>query len=296
MPISAADKKWIAELIADELSAHKTEIIKQISLLNDTTSITDAVKAAIAPLQKQLADLNETVSKKTAEISSLTTKLTEKDTQINKLEADVIAATKRNIQLHSVILEKADDSESYSRKDSLCISGIEFKPREDNAALQTRVIQTLKSNGVNINDNDIFRLHHCSKPVPMNKFKKFLNNVNETPLTIDENDPTKTAEIIVRFSNWRARSNVHALRYGKDLPIRVNVDLTSYRRDLLVQIRDHLKANDLKAYAYVNSECRIVLKDVDANDRAFIQNWDHFEQLAQSLAIDPRFHRRPFRS
>ena len=202
------------------------------------------------------------------------------------------AATLQNLESRSTIHEKADDSESYSRKDSLRISGIEYNPHDDNMALQTKIIEKLAANKVDICENDIFRLHHCGKPVPMNNLKKFMNNVNDTKVQIDENDHTKTAEIIVRFTNWRARSRVYALHHAKNLQIWVNVDVTKYRREMLAEIREHLKTNNFKAYAYINSECCIVIKTVDADQRSIIQNWSTFESLAESLTVDPEFHRR----
>ena len=297
MPISAADKKWISELIAEKLAAQKVELIDQIApQSHDTASlsatITAAVKAAIAPLEKKIAELNVIISKKAAELSCMKIQLTDKDAKIKKLEADVIAASQRNVELHSTILEKADDSESYSRKDSLRVSGVIYHAREDNAALQTKVIAKLAENNVTIDERDIFRLHHCGKPVAMNKFHKFLNNVNDTKIDIDESDRTMTAEVIVKFSNWRAGSQVYALHHRKDLQIRVNVDSTKYRRDLLADIRSHIKQNHFKAYAYINAECRIVVRDVDADQRSFIQNWDSYEALTESFSVDPNFGRR----
>ena len=254
--------------------------------------ISNAVNVAIKPLLDEITILRETLEETRDQYQALQNKLSDKNTQIANLEQTVISSTQRNVALHSLILQKADEGESYSRKDSLRISGIAVDPNEDNDSLRRSVLATLNEHDAQISDNDIYRLHRSSKPQPMNKFKTYLNKVNKTPLPIDPADKTETSEVIVRFARWAPRARVYNIHYKKDIAVKVKCDLTKYRQDVLNNARQYLKDNNLRGYCYNTAECNLCLKNVTTGKKTFFTNFADFKFQAAILIEDPLFHQR----
>ena len=284
MRLSDKDKEEVRTIITEE--------INKLHDIDHAKLISDAVKDAIKPLHDEIANLRELLEETREQNQSLQAKLFEKNVKIANLEQTLTTATQRNVTLHSLILEKSDDNETYSRKDSLRVSGIEFDPDEDNVSLQQNVITKLDELGVRIEDRDIYRLHRSSKPQPMNNYKKYLNKVNSTPVEIDPHDNTETSKVIVRFSRWAPRARVYALHYKKDLAIKVKCDLTKYRQDLLKDARQYLFEKSLKGYCFNTAECKLCLKNVSTGRKSYFSNFAEFKTQAAALIEDPLFHRQ----
>ena len=263
MVIAKTDKEWIEN---NFVSATKL-----------TALINDAVAAAIRPLQ--------------ATIDGLTKTLNEKNKRIEDLENQLNESVARNSAL---IQQRADDNEQYSKKQNLKIAGIKFIQGEHKNDLEKRVISALGDEGVVINPADIFRLHHCGRPHPLNKLKKHMNFTKPTPFEIDPNDDTLTAEIKIRFTNWSSRSKVYDLKY-QNSNLRVDLDITKFRDNLLKKIRNVLFEKKLRAYAYINSECKLVLNnrsgDSPEGEKTFLDGWAQFLDIIPKLRADPTFHK-----
>ena len=291
--LSEEDKQFVLAQVRIEVRKELTATEQQPSQTNDLkTLIAEAIKDAQKPLLAEISSLRDVVNETNDQLTALQNKLIEKDAIIKELKDQVANSAQKNIELNSLIMEKHDELESYSRKDSLRISGIEFDEEEDNNSLQEVVISTLAEQDINISKNDIFRLHRASKPFPMNKYKQYLNKVNKTKQPIDTNDTTQTAEVIVKFNNWSARSKVYKHHYQKDAFLRVKCDLTKYRQGLLQTARDYLKDHKYKAYVYCNSECRLVIKNVNNNRTNIFNNFEEFKHLCTALVVDPKFHEK----
>ena len=265
MPLNEKDKSWIQQNFA------KNSDIGNI--------IQNAVSAAIAPLQKEIADLK----------SMLATK----DKRISDLELRLKESIKRN---SAMIHQRADDNEQYSKKQNIRISGVTFIRDEENGDLEKRVISALGNEGVVIKSHDIFRLHHCGRAHPLNKFKKHRNHSKPNKFVIDENDSTKTAEILIRFTNWRARSAVYNLKHQRDSELGVNLDLTKHRSNQLSTIRQEILDQNRSAYAFVNAECKIVLNDCSESEadprKIFLDSWQHFHEILPEIKVDEEFGKR----
>ena len=197
----------------------KDEISKQSnSFFNESiaNAVEVAVAAAIKPLILQI-DLLSKALEDTKKIHEQ--EIANKDARISTLEQTIIAQNKRNLEIQSLMLEKDDLNEQYSRKDCLRISGIPISKEDDNDAIQTKVINSLSENGVEIEDSDIHRMHRSGKPQSMADYKKFLNRTFDSKFPIDQNDNnTETVEVIVRFTRWAPRSRVYSLHYKKKSP------------------------------------------------------------------------------
>ena len=291
--LSEADKVELRAYIVDQIneseSRHSVKLAAQQSS-QSVKLIADAVAEAIKPLMEEISGLRSLLEETRTQNETLNNKLFEKNANILDLEQSVVSLTQRNVALRSLILEKSDESEQYSRKDCLRISGIPYNSEEDNDSLQQSVIATLNENGVSINENDIHRLHRSSKPQPMNNYKKYLNKVNKKQSPIDPDDNAETCEVIIRFTKWAPRARVYSLHYRKDLAIKVKCDITKYRQELLKDVRTYLADNNLKAYCYVTAEAQLCLKNVATSKKSFFANFADFQIIAVSLVVDPRFH------
>ena len=252
--------------ITPELSAALTEIISK--------AVESAVQKALAPLAAQIAA-------QAAQIDELSKTINEKTTSIRDLES-------RNLQLQSDIIEKTNTLEQYSRKDCLRLDGFPISPNEDNASLQATVITKLHEMGVEIGNSDIFRMHRSGKPYPMNKFKTYLNRINEKnenfdKIRIDDNDNTQTSQVIMKFTNWNARSKVYQLHYDKDIRIKVKCDLTKTSLDIISTARQHLADKDLAGYVYNDAECRLMLVDKSTSNRKSFSSFLQFKEMCNVL-------------
>ena len=282
MRFTGDDKKWLDDTI---LQAVKT-------------AVSAAVVAAVATLHKDIAGMQSTLEGTRLQLAAVNDKLMERDNRIIQLEQTttnlqetttnlqekLISSVQRNVSLRAFIEERSDHHEQYSRKDSLRINGVVISDKEDNESLKAAVIDELSENGVSINEQDIFRLHRSGKPSPLNKFKEYLNKTNDKKqVEIDANDTRQTAEVIVRFTNWSARSRVYKLHYEKDLSLRVKCDLTRHRQEVLSLARDYIKTNNLAGYVYNNAECSLVLNDTLSRKRHYFETFREFSQLAKML-------------
>ena len=117
----------------------------------------------------------------------------------------------------------------------------------------------------------------------MNKYKENINKYIDAKLKINPRDKTQTSEVLMRFTNWSARSRVYKLHYDKGSSIRVKCDLTKHHQEVLQLSRDLIKNNNLHGYVYANGECRLTLKDSYTGKRHFFDGYREFEQLARIL-------------
>ena len=291
MRLSDGDKKFLSDFISEKVSDIIANKLAE-KLAEQGKLVEDAVAAAVKPLTTEIEKLHSALTDSQDQFKALQNKLIEKTEKVTELEKKVIHVTQQNIKLQSIIHEKADESEQYSRKDSLRINGIAVQNGETNESLQTAFIEKLREYNVEIDKSDIFRMHRAGRAHPINNLKKHLNNCDKRNLEINPADKTETAEIIVRFSNWRSRSSVYSVKYNKSADILVKCDLTKYRQDLLAEARAHLKDHQLKGYVYNNAECRLVLNDAAVNEKFYFDNRNKFEELCESLLVDANFHKR----
>ena len=74
--------------------------------------------------------------------------------------------------------------------------------------------------------------------------------------------------------------------------LRANLDLTKFRSEMLTRMRKTLFDKKLRAYAYINGECKVILNDCSGEgDKIFIDGWDHFMDVIESIRVDPTFYK-----
>ena len=288
MPLSAPDIKTVKDLIE---ASTKTIVETNNSTLKGL--IKSAVSAAVAEANKafndELTRLNDIIEETRDNVTALQNKLIEKEERIASLELKVATTSKSNIELSSKLNEATDRGETYSRKDCLRIEGLPYSADEDNASLQKKVIAKLKENKVTISKGDIFRLHRSGKPYPLNQYKKFAGYDEKD---IDKKDKSTTAQVIIKFTNWEARSKVYNIHYDQNSDIHVNCDLSKYQSDLLKSARAYIKDNNRKGYAYNDSECRLIVRDVDRDQRRPFTNISDLKKIADNMIVDADFHKK----
>ena len=279
--------------VAEQQEWIRSEITEHINTDAFNNIISAAVIKAIEPLIIRIDKLAELITIKDEKINALVNQNKDLILKQTELEETIKKQHTSNIKLRSEMNHKVDFAESYTRKDSVRISGIPITPDEENDALTDIVINTLSQHGAIIDKQDIFRLHRSGKPQLMNKFKEYANKQNVPKLQIDANDRTETAEVLVKFTRWEPRMRVYNLKYTKNLPIRVRADLTKYRQEVLKMSREHLRANNLAGYCYNNAECKLILCDAIRRRRHHFSSMAEFETLCRNeLDEDPTFHTR----
>lgn len=267
MGLTNQDREWVQKNFAQQSNIH--ELIKQ------------AVISAIEPLKAEIAELKLQVAAK--------------DKRIHDLETQLNESVNRNAAL---IHQRADDADQYSKKQNIRVSGITYidPETEHNDDLQGRVLASLSEEGVDISRGDIFRLHYAGRPHPLNKLKKHMNFSKPTKYVIDPQDTTETAEVLIRFTNWRARSAVQKLKTQPDSNLRANLHITKFRQDQLERIRKTLLDENRRAYAFINNECKIVVSDCSESEarpkRTYIEGWLHFQEIRDKISVDPAYGQR----
>ena len=114
----------------------------------------------------------------------------------------------------------------------------------------------MKDSGVKCTDMVIDRAHRVG-PVYENRDKK------------------KMKSIIVKFNNFRIRSQFYEKRKKLKEGIRVKIDLTKKNYNLLREIMDLLSAKKFKDfYVYSDINCRIKIVDSSSKESAFINSFD----------------------
>ena len=191
----------------------QTETISQRILADIESKIQKAINDATADLGKELTEQREYNRGLKDAVTSLTNKLKSQEERIVSLEANAKGADESGRALRKLVNELVDKNEQYSRRDSIRVNGIEYKENESDFQFKTRIIETLNeeitdTNASDIKWSDIHRLHYNSKKYPMNKHKSYINNRldEEQQIEIDDTDTTQTAEVIIKFTNWDART------------------------------------------------------------------------------------------
>ena len=123
-----------------------------------------------------------------------------------------------------------------------------------------------------------------------------MNHTKPNKFEIDENDNTKTAEVLIRFPNWRARSAVYNLKHQRDSELSVKLNLTKHGSNQLSNIQQTILKQNKSAYAFLNAECKIVLNDCSESEadprKIFLDGWQHFHKILPEIKVDEEFGRR----
>ena len=130
-------------------------------------------------------------------IDNLTKTLEEKDRKIFDLEAKVAILEDKlayNDTKHNLLERRVDDSEQYGRRCNLRINGIPISAKETSDDCLNKVKAEVAKLGVDINAWEFDRAHRVGATKDR------------------EGRPVKERQMIVRFSTFRARTDVYRKR------------------------------------------------------------------------------------
>ena len=297
LPPAPLEEERIERLINRLLNRQTEEITNKLE-----SRITAAINKELSTLQTKVESLEDSVESLQTKVKSLHREINDKDElicdleeRVKNLEVNVIPKVvkihQKTASLESLVYEKTDTQEAYSRRCCLRISGLKSIDRESDDALQTRIITELSTHGVTISATDIYRLHPIGKPHSLNKFKEYCNYANDSDHQLAQSThDTLVRDIIVRFTNWRARTAVYAIHYSKNQPIRVNLCLTKYREDLLKDARSFIKANNFKGYVFANEQCEPRVVNATTNHKQSFFGMAALKEFCVNMSVDASFH------
>ena len=165
-----------------------------------------------------LNDLTKLISDQKNEIDNLKQKIEIQESTISVLQNNANLLKENNDKVENHI----DDFEQYSRRQCLRIDGVEFKQKENNDNVLDKVTWFFQEAGVQIPDVAIDRAHRVGQ---IYKAK----------------DGRSCKSIIVKFNNFRYRTQFYAKRKTLNNSTRVKIDLTKRNYKLF-----GLKTNFLK--------------------------------------------------
>ena len=160
-------------------------------------------------------------------------KLQEQEKKINELES-------QNHQLRSEL----EELETYGRRLCLRIDGVPVKNNETSDQVLTKVESLCKDAEVDIPECIIDRHHRIGKPY----YDKVTKN--------------QVKSIIVRFATFRHRTLFYRAK-NKMENVKVKIDLTKARYNLLKQANEYVKNMTDVKFCYADVNCRLKVKWVN---------------------------------
>lgn len=186
-----------------------------------------------------------------AEIRSLKDELKERDVKIAKLERTV-----------GVLLEKNDELEQYSRRNSMRISGLNEEENEDSFELVMNLANTKLALDPPLQPSDIDRVHRTGKP-----------------------QAGRQRTLLVKFATYRQRDRLMSKRRAlKETGSRIfmNEDLTKTRSSLLWHARNAKRQNQIKDC--FSSDGRIIIRKVDGTKQQ-VRNLTELQNITSATAF-----------
>ena len=245
-------------------------------------AISKIIAEAVAPLAKsqEITDLIDRLDKQAARINVLEEENKSKNESIAKLSEEV-GTLRADVDS---LLQKLDDTEQYTRRQSVRINGLAPPAELDNGRRskesEADVIQMVeaccKDMGVDVLAGDIDRAHRIGPIVTNDKSKKV------------------SQSIIVKFRSWKARNAFYEARpkfnpdpKGKHRRFAVAPDLTTRRSQLLQRARESIKECPDADFVYVDPNCRLKLRKKNGKVSSFSSDRELNEILNSMQATVP---------
>ena len=204
--------------------------------------LTAEVKAYLDKRFDLLSTKDDITSLKEEVTLLVTEKIQDQEKQISALEEriDELEANNAVLESHVAHLRKSyENQEQYSRRLCLRIDGIELPPKGTNESgdeVLGKVKEIFDELEVDVPDAVIDRAHRIG------------------PKSTD-GDGKPRQRVIVRLTTWRHRTAIYRARKKAASSIKIRLDLTKPRLDLLINANDILK--EYKGYyAFADVNCR----------------------------------------
>jgi len=214
----------------------------------------NAIEASIS---SHMTQLGVSISALTSEIADLKQSLLQKDNHIEELSQRIVVLESRpNTRSDATrVLEERvnqlegdlESLEQYGRRMNIRVENVPLLAQETPASLETQVLGLLQEAGAAIEPRDVTRLHRSSA------------------LRMRDGATSKSSQVIVRLSNWKARESAHLARHtARTQGHLIRQDLTATRREIIAEAQTAIRGwparpGDL-TYCYANINCGVVMR------------------------------------
>ena len=204
-------------------------------------------KLSVLASKESIEDLRALIIKQNTIIESLREDVSNQEALISKMN-DKIAVLSNTVD---VLKSQQDNQEQYSRRYCLRVTGI---PKEDDESSKTcveKVIKVCQDLNLDIKNEDIDRAHRIGKD------KKTM---------------------IVKFHSFRKRTMFYKNRKNGDDSIKVHLDLTKRRLNLLDEARSLINNDNNVDFVFGDINCNTVAKLKD-DTYVFFDSIKKFQEI-----------------
>ena len=152
---------------------------------------------------------------------------------------------------------KTDDVEQYGRRLCLRIDNIPISEGNNPKDIEQELQKEFADMGVELPEDAIDRAHQIGK-----KYDVEVEEVDGTTTEVTKQ------QVIARFSSWKYRTLVYRNR-NKSKKVRIKIDLTKRRLELLSHARDITKGAEGIEYVFCDVNCRLNVQLSNGRFRAF---------------------------
>ena len=204
-------------------------------------------------LRELFQSLNEKLTYQERKINSLEKENSDHEERLFSLEERISILEDKNAVLSSSIdflKTQSDAQEQYSRRSCLRINGIEKAENESSSQCVDKVIDICNDLELNIKKDDIDRAHRVGKD-------------------------RKT--IIVKFYSFGKRTSLYKKREKAKNNIKIRLDLTKPRLNLLDQAKELITEDSCVDYVFADINCNVAAR-LKSNEFKFFNNLDFFKK------------------
>ena len=198
-------------------------------------------------IKSLFSKLTERIDYQERKISSLVVESSNQEERIVKLEVSISNLNDKVAVLNNtvdVLKKQSDAQEQYSRRSCLRINGIESSANESPSVCVDKVVETCKKLDIDIKPEDIDRAHRVGRD-------------------------RKT--MIVKLFSFSKRTKIYKARKKGGENVKVHLDLTKSRLDLLDQAKALISADSDVDFVFADINCNIVAR-MKSNDYKFFDN------------------------
>ena len=234
-------------------------------LTRNMSSVIDQIDVKLSNLKNELIselkdqilfELKSFIHDQMNTIKDLNSKVIQNESTIAVLQNNMERLKHENKSLRNKVEEDLDEICQYSRRQCLRLNGIEVgDEREESEDIVNIVKKKFEEVGMNVPDICIDRAHRIGRTV------KF--------------EGKKYRPIIVKFNNFRTRTLFYQKRNTLKNNVKIRIDLTKRRYQLLQECRELIDGKKLTdVYIFPDINCRLKIVDKSSKEETFINSLD----------------------
>ena len=169
----------------------------------------------------------------------------EKDKTIKELENRIVLLEEKlayDDKMYELLERRVDDSEQYGRRTSLRINGIVMNVNETSQDCLTKVKAVVRNRGLQLDDSDLDRAHRVGRS------------------TDRDGNPVHECQMLVKFTSFRARTDVYRNRVKEEGRPRIYIDQTTRRFKLRKMAVEYVKNKPHVDFVFVDVNCNLSLR------------------------------------